>query len=77
MQNTKRVVKQLLGAALPGGVGGAMMGALIGLIGSDLFGWWGSGAVIAVVSSLGALAGIVASIIAGDAESVEDDASSC
>jgi uncharacterized membrane protein len=74
MQDTKRVVRQILGATLLGGTGGAMMGALIGLVVSDLLTWWDRGVVIAVVTSLGALVGIVASIIGGDAESVEDDA---
>ncbi|HEU0075993.1 MAG TPA: hypothetical protein VFS30_18510 [Dehalococcoidia bacterium] len=74
MQKTRRVLRQLLGAAVLGGAGGAMIGALIGLIVSDLLTWWDRGVVIVVVLSLGALAGIVASILGGDAESDEDDA---
>jgi hypothetical protein len=73
MTATQRL-RRSLGAILLGGVGGAMLGALLGLIVSDVLSWWDRGVVIIAVVSLGSLAGIVASTLGESADSVEDDA---
>lgn len=73
MEDTRRAVKRLLGALLLGAAGGALLGALTGLILSDLLAWWDRGVVIAAMIGLGALAGIGASLMGEDAESSEDE----
>jgi hypothetical protein len=54
-------------------MGGALLGALLGLIVSDLLVWWDRGLVIAGAIFLGALLGTGAGLIEEDAASIEND----
>lgn len=69
----RQVVRRLLGRLLLSGMGGALLGALLGLIVSDLLVWWDRGVVIAGAIFLGALLGTGAGLIEEDAASIEND----
>ena len=74
MRSGTQSVRHVLGAVLLGGLGGAMFGALIGLIFADVLAWWARGSVIIAVTVLAGLAGIVASAIGVATDPIEDEA---